>query len=87
MQRLKPLVPTLYIVFLMLPIYWLLSMSFKTTNEILGGFSPWPQQFTLDNYRKIFTDRTWYMQRSAGLALPSPGIHKAPCRSSVRITG
>ena len=39
MQRLKPLVPTLYIFFLMLPIYWLLSMSFKTTNEILGGFS------------------------------------------------
>ena len=38
MQRLKPLIPTLYIVFLMLPIYWLLSMSFKTTNEILGGF-------------------------------------------------
>ena len=37
------------------------SMSFKTTNEILGGFSLWPQQFTLDNYRKIFTDRTWYM--------------------------
>ena len=61
MQRLKPLVPALYIVFLMLPIYWLLSMSFKTTNEILGGFSAWPQQFTLDNYRKIFTDRTWYM--------------------------
>ena len=61
MQRLKPLVPALYIVFLMLPIYWLLSMSFKTTNEILGGFSPWPQQFTLDNYRKIFTDSTWYM--------------------------
>jgi glycerol transport system permease protein len=61
MKHLKFLVPTLYIVFLMLPIYWLLSMSFKTTNEILGGFSAWPQQFTLDNYRKIFTDRTWYM--------------------------
>ena len=55
------LVPALYIVFLMLPIYWLLSMSFKTTNEILGGFTLWPQQFTLDNYRKIFTDPpgTW----------------------------
>src|SRR5262245_21901135 len=61
MLRLKFLVPTLYIVFLMLPIYWILSMSFKSTNEILGGFSAWPQQFTLDNYRKIFTDRTWYM--------------------------
>ena len=61
MLRLKWLVPTIYIVFLMLPIYWLLNMSFKTTNEILGGFSLWPAQFTLENYAKILTDRTWYM--------------------------
>jgi glycerol transport system permease protein len=30
------LVPTLYIIFLMLPIYWLINMSFKTNQEILG---------------------------------------------------
>ena len=29
----------------MLPIYWLLNMSFKTTNEILGAFTLWPQEF------------------------------------------
>jgi len=61
MLRFKWLVPTFYIVFLMLPIYWLLNMSFKTTNEILGGFTLWPQTFTLANYRVIFTDSTWYM--------------------------
>ena len=61
MKRFKWLVPALYILFLMLPIYWLLSMSFKTTNEILGGFTLWPQKFTIENYRKIFTDPTWYM--------------------------
>ena len=60
MKRLTWLVPTLYIIFLMLPIYWLINMSFKTTNEILGTFSLWPHNFTLDNYIKIFTDRTWY---------------------------
>ena len=60
MKNQKWLVPTLYIVFLMLPIYWLLNMSFKTTNEILGTFSLIPLEFTLDNYRKIFTDPTWY---------------------------
>ena len=49
-----------YILFLMLPIYWLLNMSFKTTNEILGGFSWYPQEFTLDSYKTIFTDPTWY---------------------------
>ena len=60
MKKLSWLVPALYILFLLLPIYWLVSMSFKTTNEILGGFTLWPNRFTLDNYRKIFTDPTWY---------------------------
>jgi glycerol transport system permease protein len=54
------IVPTLYILFLMLPIYWLVNMSFKTTNEILGTFSLWPQNFTLANYQRIFTDPVWY---------------------------
>ncbi len=61
MKRFSWLVPTLYILFLLLPIYWLISMSFKTTNEILGSFTLWPQKFTLQNYRTIFTDPTWYM--------------------------
>jgi glycerol transport system permease protein len=61
MRRAKALVPALYILFLMLPIYWLVAMSFKTTNEILGGFTLWPHRFTLDNYAKIFSDRSWYM--------------------------
>ena len=56
----RAIIPTIYIVFLMLPIYWLISMSFKTTNEILGGFSLWPQEFTLANYAQIFSDPTWY---------------------------
>jgi glycerol transport system permease protein len=60
MKRLIWLVPALYILFLMVPIYWLVNMSFKTTNEILGSFTLWPTNFTLDNYEKIFTDPTWY---------------------------
>jgi len=60
MRALRPLAVILYILFLMLPIYWLVIMSFKTTNEILGGFSAWPQQWTLASYRTIFTDPTWY---------------------------
>ena len=47
MRRPTWLVPTLYIIFLMLPIYWLLNMSFKTTNEILGGFSLYPPRVHL----------------------------------------
>ena len=60
----KWIAPTLYIIFLMLPIYWLLNMSFKTTNEILGVFTLWPQNFTFDNYIKIFTDPTWMIVSS-----------------------
>jgi glycerol transport system permease protein len=59
-MRTRWLAPTFYIIFLLLPIYWLLNMSFKTTNEILGVFSLWPQDFTFANYVKIFTDPTWY---------------------------
>jgi glycerol transport system permease protein len=54
------IVPVLYILFLMVPIYWLLNMSFKTTNEILGTFTLWPRDFTFANYRRIFTDPVWY---------------------------
>ena len=56
----RSLIPIIYILFLMLPIYWLVAMSFKTTGEILSGFSLFPQTFTLQNYRVIFTDPTWY---------------------------
>ena len=45
----------------MMPIYWLVNMSFKTTNEILGSFTLWPNNFTVENYVTIFTDPTWFM--------------------------
>ncbi len=54
------LVMIVYLIFLMLPIYWLLNMSLKTNEEILSTFSLWPQDFTLANYKTIFTDPSWY---------------------------
>ena len=59
-MRAKWLVPAVYIIFLLLPIYWLLNMSLKTNDEILSIFSLWPQNLTLDNYRVIFSDVSWY---------------------------
>jgi len=53
-------VMTLYLLFLLLPIYWLLNMSLKTNEEILSTFSLWPHDFTLENYKTIFTDPSWY---------------------------
>ena len=61
MKKITWLIPTVYIVFLMMPIYWLVNMSFKTTNEILGSFTLWPNNFTVENYVTIFTDPTWFM--------------------------
>jgi len=49
-----------YLVFAILPIYWMVNMSFKTNEEILSSFSFFPQHFTLANYATIFTDPSWY---------------------------
>ncbi|WP_027250727.1 carbohydrate ABC transporter permease [Photobacterium halotolerans] len=60
MHKRKTFILLLYILFLLLPIYWLLMMSFKTNEEILGGLTFWPTEFTLANYKVIFTDPSWY---------------------------
>lgn len=54
------LILLVYIVFLMLPLYWMLNMSLKTTAETLTTFSLVPQNLTFDNYRVIFTNPAWY---------------------------
>ncbi len=53
-------VMVLYLLFLLVPIYWLINMSLKTNTEILSTFSIVPQNPTLANYRTIFTDPAWY---------------------------
>jgi glycerol transport system permease protein len=56
----RAVVMTLYLVFLMLPIYWLVNMSLKTNTEISTSLTLWPRTITFDNYIKIFTDSSWY---------------------------
>ena len=51
----------IYLLFLIIPIYWLLGMSFKPDTEILNKITLWPEDFTLDNYVTIFTTRDWYI--------------------------
>ena len=57
----RAVVMALYLLFLLLPIYCLLNMSLKTNAEILGEFSLWPRDLTLQNYVTILTDPSWYM--------------------------
>ena len=59
--RVSTIVLVLYLGFLMLPIYWLVSMSFKTNAEIISDFTLFPAKFTLQNYVTILTDASWYM--------------------------
>lgn len=49
-----------YVVALMLPIAWMALMSLRPNQDILGSFTWWPENFSLDNYRTIFTDASWY---------------------------
>jgi glycerol transport system permease protein len=51
----------IYILFLMIPVYWLIVISFKDNNEVMNSFSVLPQQPTLRNYKVIFTDFSWYV--------------------------
>ncbi|MCA8880839.1 MAG: carbohydrate ABC transporter permease [Rhodobacteraceae bacterium] len=59
--KVSAVVMVLYLLFLFLPIYWLISMSLKTNSEILGGFGLWPKNLTFQNYVTILTDPSWYM--------------------------
>jgi glycerol transport system permease protein len=54
-------VMTLYLLFLLLPIYWLLNMSLKTNTEILNEFTLFPSDLTFANYATILSDPAWYM--------------------------
>jgi glycerol transport system permease protein len=53
-------VMALYLLFMIVPVYWLVNMSLKTNTEITTTLTLWPRNLTFDNYVKIFTDRSWY---------------------------
>jgi glycerol transport system permease protein len=59
-SRRTTVILVLYVVFLMLPIYWMVNMSLKTNSEILSGLTLYPRDPTLANYITIFTDASWY---------------------------
>jgi glycerol transport system permease protein len=50
----------IYLLLSLLPIYWMLNMSLKTNEEIIGALTIWPNNLTFDNFKTIFTDPSWY---------------------------
>jgi len=60
-NRSSAIVMTLYLMFLLIPIYWLINMSLKTNMEITSTFTLIPENLTFANYVTILTDPSWYM--------------------------
>jgi glycerol transport system permease protein len=61
MTRKWPLLPLLYTVFIMVPLYWLATMAFKSNAEVAGRLTLLPQEPTLAHFQKIFSDSAWWM--------------------------
>ncbi|MFB3079613.1 MAG: carbohydrate ABC transporter permease [Lysobacterales bacterium] len=49
-----------YAIYLVLPLYWLLSMAVRTNADIVGDFSVLPSAPTWANFAEIFTNAVWY---------------------------
>ena len=50
----------LYCLFLLVPLYWLISMAVKPNRDILGGLEIVPSNPTLANFAEIATNPAWY---------------------------
>lgn len=59
-SRTSAIVMFVYLLFLLIPIYWLVNMSLKTNEEITSTFSIIPNTLTFANYATILTDPAWY---------------------------
>lgn len=60
-RRLVPyLALGLYSLYLLAPLYWLLSMALRRNQDILGKFELLPSRPTLANFAEIFTNPVWY---------------------------
>jgi glycerol transport system permease protein len=61
MKQKFSLAPAVFVTLLMIPVYWLIVMSFKSNGEIFSGITLYPQAPTLENYHLILSDPDWYL--------------------------
>jgi len=57
-----------YAIYLVLPLYWLLSMAVRTNSDIVGAFSVLPAAPTWANFAEIFSNPVWYQAFGNSLA-------------------
>ncbi len=60
MSRSSRFILCLYALYLLLPLYWLMTMAFSTNADIVGDFSVFPSTPTLANFAEIFSNPVWY---------------------------
>ena len=58
-SRFCRLVLGLYCVYLLLPLYWLLTIAVRHNADVLGQFEVFPSNPTLGNFSEIFTNPVW----------------------------
>jgi glycerol transport system permease protein len=56
----RTLMLVVYMLFALIPLYWMVSISLRTNEETMSTFATLPQHVTFDNYKVIFTDPSWY---------------------------
>jgi glycerol transport system permease protein len=49
-----------YMLFTLAPIYWMVHMSLRSNEAILGSFAWLPESLSLHNFKTIFADSAWY---------------------------
>jgi glycerol transport system permease protein len=59
-MRFRHLGLTAFVIFLLVPLYWLITMSFKSNTEIITQLSHFPNDWVLTHYDKIFSDEKWW---------------------------
>ena len=68
MSRLSRWVLALYGIYLVLPLYWLMTIALRQNADVLGEFSLFPTAPTLSNFAEVFANPVWYRAFGNSLA-------------------
>jgi glycerol transport system permease protein len=60
MTRKFSFAPLIFVVLLMVPVYWLITLSVKSVGEISGAITLYPHAPTAENFLYIFSDPSWF---------------------------
>jgi len=59
-SRVSSVLLIVYVLFTLAPIYWMVHMSLRSNEAILGTFAWLPESVSLHNFATILTDSAWY---------------------------